>query len=65
MTPYTAGTVCFWLLGLDEYEDSEEDRLCFTEESKGDMLEGILAELLSYAVEAGIIEDTVTQRDLF
>ncbi len=54
-----------WLLGLDEYEDSEEDRLCFTEESKGDMLEGILAELLSYAVEAGIIEDTVTQRDLF
>ena len=54
-----------WMLGLNEYEEPEEEKRAFTEENKGDELCSILSELLSYAVSEGIIEDTVTQRDLF
>ena len=52
-------------LGLDEYEEPADEHLCFTEETKGDMLEAILSELLQFAVESGRIEDTITQKDLF
>lgn len=52
-------------LGLDEYEEPAEEHLCFAEETKGDMLEAILSELLQFAVESGRIEDTITQKDLF
>ncbi len=46
------------LLGLDEFEDCD---LC----GESAELENILASLLDFAVEKGIIENTVTCRDLF
>lgn len=54
-----------WMLGLDEYEEPAEVPETFTEEDKGDKLEAILRVLLDHAVASGMIEDTVTQRDLF
>ena len=51
------------VLKLDEYEEPADEHLCFTEETKGDMLEAILSELLQFAVESGRIEDTITQKD--
>ena len=45
-------------LGLDEYNEPEEN---FTNVD----LESTLKELLDYAVEKGIIEDSITHRDLF
>ena len=46
------------LLGLDEYED------CVVAENEG-RLDAILSSLLDFAAEKGIIENTVTARDLF
>ena len=46
------------VLGLDEYEEPEH------KEEPLD-LEAVLKELLDYACEAGILEDSVTYRDLF
>ncbi|MBR5437355.1 MAG: UDP-glucose--hexose-1-phosphate uridylyltransferase [Clostridia bacterium] len=45
------------ILGIDEYEESES--------CEWGSLEEILSEILAYAVEAGLIEDTLTNRDLF
>ncbi len=45
------------ILGLQAFECQEE----FTDVD----LESTLAELLDYAAESGLIEDTITQRDLF
>lgn len=53
---YTINTVCE-ALGLDAYEDVQLN---------GDYdLEQILASILDYAVEKGMIEDSVVYRDLF
>lgn len=46
------------ILHIDEYKESED-------KCEGAALEEILAELLSYAVEKGIIDDNITDRDLF
>lgn len=45
------------VLGLDEFDCSED--FCVVD------LEGTLKELLDYAVEKGIIEDSIVHRDLF
>lgn len=45
------------ILGLDEFDCSED--FCVVD------LEGTLKELLDYAVEKGIIEDSIVHRDLF
>ncbi len=45
------------ILRLDEYEESEN--------SQWESLEEILSDILSYAVEKGLIEDDITSRDLF
>ena len=54
-----------WLLGLDEYEECDTEPLVFTEENKAELLSGILKVFLDHAVSSGMIEDTVTQRDIF
>ncbi len=46
------------ILHIDEYKESED-------KCAGTNLEEILSELLSYAVEKGIIDDNITDRDLF
>ena len=46
------------ILHIDEYEESEKECKC-------ESLEETLAELLSFAVEKGIIDDNITDRDLF
>ena len=54
-------------LGLDEYEEPEDQELIPIGEGEaaGDSLEQILKGLLDYAAEAGLLpEDTVTRRDL-
>ncbi len=58
------------LFGLDEMEDevlaAYEARTPMTEESAVAALEGILAEMLDYAAENGLMpENTITYRDLF
>lgn len=58
------------LFGLDELLDETvaayEGRTPMTQESAEEALEGILAEMLDYAAENGLIpENTVTYRDLF
>lgn len=58
------------LFGLEELEDevvsSYEKRTPMTQESAEEALEGILAEMLDYAVEQMLIpENTITYRDLF
>ncbi|HIU87632.1 MAG TPA: UDP-glucose--hexose-1-phosphate uridylyltransferase [Candidatus Avilachnospira avistercoris] len=54
-----------WLLKLNEYEEPTEERLSFSEEDKGDKLELILKELLEYAISSGIIENSITDKDIF
>ncbi|MBR2893758.1 MAG: UDP-glucose--hexose-1-phosphate uridylyltransferase [Clostridia bacterium] len=46
------------ILHIDEYEESEKECKC-------ESLEETLAELLSFAVKKGIIDDNITDRDLF
>ncbi len=46
------------ILHIDEYKESED-------KCTGADLEEILSELLSYAVEKGLIDDNITDRDLF
>lgn len=64
------------ILQFEAYEESDgrlEEMLCEmeseesleTEIANGACLEYILGKLLEYATQAGLIEDTVTQRDLF
>ncbi len=58
------------LFGLDELEDeveaAYEKREPMTRESAEEALEGILAEMLDYAAERGLLpENTITYRDLF
>lgn len=58
------------LFGLDELEDevvaAHEKKERMTQQQAEDSLEGILAEMLDYGAEQGLIpENTVTYRDLF
>ena len=58
------------LFGLEELEDevvaAYAKRKPLTQESAEDALEGILAEMLDYAAEKGLMpENTITYRDLF
>ena len=58
------------LFGLDEIDDDTaaayEKREPMTQETAEAALEGILAEMLDYAAEQGLMpEDTITYRDLF
>lgn len=58
------------LFGLDELEDevaaTYEKRQPLTQETAEEALEGILAEMLDYAAEQGLMpENTITYRDLF
>ncbi len=46
------------ILKIDEYTESEEPCKC-------DSLEETLAEILAFAVEKGLIDDNITDRDLF
>ncbi|MBP1549543.1 MAG: galactose-1-phosphate uridylyltransferase, partial [Oscillospiraceae bacterium] len=52
---YTANLICD-VLGIDDYNPPEEN---FTDVE----LEPVLAELLDYAVETGVIEDSIVYRD--
>lgn len=52
------------LLKLEEYEEPE-NTLGVQKEEKVDSLEAILNVLLDYACEEGIINNTITERDLF
>ncbi len=58
------------LFGLEEFGDAAEEeygkRAPMTQESAEEALEGILAEMLDFAVSSQLIpEDTITYRDLF
>ena len=46
------------ILGIDEYKECDDN-------CEGADLEEILSELLGYAVEKGLIDDNITDRDLF
>jgi len=53
---YTANRI-LEILGIDEYAEPEE--------CEWDSLEDILRDILDYACEKGLIENTLTNRDLF